>query len=221
MVGWPTTLDELIATQRSLSAMTPLPWRPPTGPLAIGGVWFTAPRGSSGDRPGEPAWAAAAVVGERTEDAVARGVTGAGYVAGSLAMREGPLLETAVAALDEPPDVLLVNATGRDHPLRAGLALHLGAVLDVPTIGVTNRPLLASGLEPGTERWAVSELRLEGVVVGAWLRTQAGSRSIVVHPAWQTSLETALTLVRRSIGSARTPEPLRRARRSARLGRAR
>jgi deoxyribonuclease V len=35
--------------------------------------------------------------------------------------------------------VLLVNATGRDHLWRAGLALPLGALLDLPTVGVTRR----------------------------------------------------------------------------------
>ncbi|MGH2978768.1 MAG: endonuclease V, partial [Solirubrobacterales bacterium] len=30
-----------------------------------------------------------------------------------------------------------MNATAGDHPRRAGLALHLGAVLGVATIGVT------------------------------------------------------------------------------------
>lgn len=63
-----------------------------------------------------------------------------------LALREGPLLEAAVRALDERPDVLLVNATGRDHPRRAGLAVQLGTLLELPTIGVSHRPLLATGL---------------------------------------------------------------------------
>ena len=53
-------------------------------------------------------------------------------------MREGPLLEAAVRALEVEPDLLLVNATDRDHPRRAGLALHLGALLDLPTVGVTH-----------------------------------------------------------------------------------
>src|SRR2546425_8294960 len=39
------------------------------------------------------------------------------------------------------PDVVLVAGAGKDHPRRAGLALHLGAVLDVPTVGVTDDPL--------------------------------------------------------------------------------
>jgi hypothetical protein len=56
---------------------------------------------------------------------------------------EGPLLEAAVRALPAQPDVLLVDATGRDHPRRGGLALHLGAALDLPTVGVTHRPPVA------------------------------------------------------------------------------
>jgi len=52
-----------------------------------------------------------------------------------LALREGLLLEQAMGALPIAPEVLVVNATGRDHPRRAGLALHLGAVLGLPTVG--------------------------------------------------------------------------------------
>jgi len=52
-----------------------------------------------------------------------------------LALREGLLLEQAMRALPIAPEVLVVNATGRDHPRRAGLALHLGAVLGLPTVG--------------------------------------------------------------------------------------
>jgi len=54
--------------------------------------------------------------------AVASGIAGAGYRAGLLALREGPLLEAAVRSLNQVPDILLVNATGRDHPRGAGLA---------------------------------------------------------------------------------------------------
>jgi deoxyribonuclease V len=148
-------------------------------------------------------------------------MTGAGYVGGSLALREGPLLESAVRALPRMPDVLLVNATGRDHPRAAGLALHLGAVLDLPTVGVTHRPLVASGPSPPPARWSRSELRWSGDVVAAWVRTRADARPVVVHPAWRTDLDTAIAVVRASVGRARTPEPLRRARRAARLARAR
>ncbi|MGQ0551245.1 MAG: endonuclease V [Armatimonadota bacterium] len=44
--------------------------------------------------------------------------------------------------------MLIVIATRRDHPRRAGLALHLGARLSIPTVGVTTRTLLARGKWP-------------------------------------------------------------------------
>jgi deoxyribonuclease V len=53
---------------------------------------------------------------------VVSGEAGAPYLPGLLALREGALLEAAVRALPRPPEVLLVDATGRDHPRRAGLA---------------------------------------------------------------------------------------------------
>jgi deoxyribonuclease V len=119
----------------------------------------------------------------------------------------------------EPPDVLLVDATGRDHPRRAGLALHLGAVLDLSTVGVTHRPLAAEGAWPPDERGARSPLRLGGRVVGYWLRTSAGTRPLAIHAAWRTDAVTAADLVL-STSRARTPEPLRAARRRAREERA-
>ena len=218
---WPTSEAALEARQAELASLAPPPWAPPTIPT-IGGVWFAAPTGSTGEAPGEPAWAAAvslregAVVGEF----VVRGRTGAGYHAGHMALREGPLLQLAVEALPSAPDMLLVNATGRDHPRRAGLALHLGAALDLPTIGVTDRPLLATGPEPSAERWASAELELDGAVVAARVRTRLGARAVVVHPGWRTDLPAAIDLVRRVDGPTRTPEPLRTARRAARLARA-
>ncbi len=118
--------------------------------------------------------------------------------------------------------MLLVNATGRDHPRRAGLALHLGAVLDLPTIGVTHRPLLAVGEWPEPIRAAHSPLQLDGREVGRWLRTRAGARPLAVHAAWRTDPETATAVVLAATsGKRRTPEPIRRARRLAREARAR
>jgi deoxyribonuclease V len=175
--------------------------------------------GARGDR----AWAAAAVVRGRatSADAVAAGEAGAPYAAGLLALREGPLLEAAVRALAVTPDVLLVDATGLDHPRRAGLALHLGAVLGMPTVGVTHRPLLAGGAWPGDERGATSPLELDGRCVGAWLRTRRGARPVAVHAAWRTEVEVAIDVVRAASRGHRTPEPLRRARHIARVARAR
>jgi deoxyribonuclease V len=149
-----------------------------------------------------------------------QGNVAAEYQSGLLALREGPLLEQAVLRLPERPEVLLVNASGRDHPRRAGLALHLGAKLSLPTVGVTRQPLLASGPWPAEERGSTSPLRIEGEVVGCWLRTRRGVPPLVVHPGWRTSLEVAVAVVIAVTGRWRTPEPLRQARRAAREARA-
>jgi deoxyribonuclease V len=131
------------------------------------------------------------------------------------------LLESAVRALPEAPEVLIVNATGRDHPRRAGLALHLGHTLGLPSIGVTHRLLGASGPWPPDERGGRSPVTLDGETVGAWLRTKPGTRPLAVHPGWRTDLDTAAELVLALTGQRRTPEPLRLARSVARAARAR
>lgn len=202
MPAWPRTREELIEEQLRLGALEPAPWRFEPG-ARIGGVFVC----SAGDL----AWAAA-------DDAVVSGRAAAPYEPGLLALRDGALLEAAVRELPYAPDVLLVDATGRDHPRRAGLAFHLGAVLDLPTVGVTHRPLRAEGEWPPDERGARSPLVLDGLV-GFWVRTRAGTRPLAVHAAWRTDPDTAAEVVL-SVSRARTPEPIRRARRRAREARA-
>jgi deoxyribonuclease V len=216
MPGWPRTREDLIEEQVLLATLVPEPWLfEPTA--RVGGVFVCFERGKTGPgEAGDPAWAAACV---NDETVVVPGHAGAPYEPGLLALREGALLEAAVRALPARPDVLLVDATGRDHPRRAGLALQLGAVLELPTVGVTHRPLVAEGEWPADERGARSPLLLGGEPVGYWLRTRADTRPLAVHAAWRTDSDTAAAVVL-SASRARTPEPLRRARRRAREARA-
>src|SRR5437870_1575463 len=128
--AWPTTVAGLIREQEELARATRQPWRP-TGDPAIGACFVCFARGKTGPgEVGDPGWAGAAVMrgGRFLASAVVTGKAGAAYEPGLLALREGPLLEAAVRDLPEQSDVLLVNATGLDHPRGAGLALHLGAV---------------------------------------------------------------------------------------------
>jgi deoxyribonuclease V len=219
---WPRSARELVDAQDALAVATPPRWRP-AGRLAVGACVVTFPRGRTGPGArGDPAWAAAAVLrGCRVlARAVVRGHAGAPYEPGLLALREGPMLGAAVGALGVRPDAVLVDATGRDHRHRAGLALHLGAVLGLPTVGVTHRPLLATGDWPADVRGAHSPLLLGSERVGAWLRTRPGARPVAVHAAWQTDPDVAIEVVLAATSGHRTPEPLRCARRLARLARA-
>jgi deoxyribonuclease V len=225
LAGWPTDAEALAGAQRTLAQATPAPWRPRGTPL-VAGVFVCFPRGRHGrGARGDPAWAAAALtVGDGgAETTVVRGAAGAPYEPGLLALREGSLLEAAVRALPERPDVVLVDATGRDHPRGAGLALHLGAVLGLPTVGVTHRPLHATGAWPAAQAGARSALLSDAREVGAWVRVRAHARPLAVHAAWRTDADTAAAVVLASAagGRARTPPPLRAARHAARLARAR
>jgi deoxyribonuclease V len=155
------------------------------------------------------------------DQSVITGRAPAPYQPGLLALREGPLLEEAVRSLADLPDVLLVDATGQDHPRRAGLAVHLGAKLDRPSVGVTDRPLLAQGDRPAPGRGATSPLSIDGSVVAYWVRTRSSARPVVAHAGWRTTAQTASDLVLAcSTEAARTPVPLLEARRTAREARA-
>jgi deoxyribonuclease V len=190
----------------------------------VAGCFVCFPRGPTGPgASGDPAWAGAAICERRRFVAAVtvNGEAAAPYEPGLLALREGRLLEAVVRALPERPEVVLVDATAGDHPRGAGLALHLGAVLDIPTVGVTHRPLLATGEWPAAAHGATSPLMLEGEVVGCWVRTRARARPLAVHPGWRMELPAAVDVVLASARRARTPEPLRRARRAARVARAR
>jgi deoxyribonuclease V len=232
------------------AALAANPWLSAARPV-IGGCFVAFARGEAGPgRPGDRAWAGAVawradtsaderdrrvdahLRGARTDqgprradDVVAQAVAAervpSAYVPGLLARREGHVLASAVSRLEPFPDVLLMDATGVDHPRRAGLAVHLGAVIGVATVGVTQRPLVASGPLPELQRGARTPLRVGDRCVGYWVCTKTATRPVVAHAGWRTSPETAAqTVLAASTEAARTPVPLQEARRVAREARA-
>ena len=98
---------------------------PSDRPVRIAAVFAVFPTGP--EQP-ERAWAGAVVMaaGRVLGTAEVRAHVEAPYAPGHLALQRGPLLEAAIRKLEPTPEILLVNATGRDHPRRAGLALHWG-----------------------------------------------------------------------------------------------
>lgn len=219
---FPTDIPALEELQEGIGRLSPEPWILPES-FRAGACFVCFRRGGTGaGAAGDEGWTAAVTMsGSRiVAHDVVSGRAGAPYVPGFLAAREGPLLAAAVVGLDPPPDVLLVNAAGRDHERGAGMAVQLGWALDLPTVGVTHRPRLATGDPPLPRRGSYSPLRVGGLLVGAWVCTRDRTRPVAVSAGWRTDPATAVDVVLAAGVRARTPEPLRRARTLARLARA-
>jgi deoxyribonuclease V len=122
MTTWPATAHELTRLQQALGEMTPERWQPPTTLTRIGACFVCFEPVQGAGAAGDRGFAGAAVTYRRRllAGATISGPTGGPYLPTLLALREGPLLEQAVRALAIAPEVLVVNATGRDHPRRAG-----------------------------------------------------------------------------------------------------
>ena len=224
MTAWPGTAEALEVEEARLLDSRPEPWPLPAALATVGACAVVYGRGgASRGAAGEPAFAAAALWrdGRPIASVAVGGPAPAPFEFGRLALREGPLLEAAVRRLPDRPEVLLVHGGGRDHPRGCGLAVVLGAVLDLPTAGVTGEPLRASGAAPAGPAGSLSPLLLGGRLVAVWVRTRRGARPVVAHAGWRVAAETAAALVLACARGRRLPEPLRLALEAARLERAR
>ncbi|MCU0631772.1 MAG: endonuclease V [Methanolinea sp.] len=139
------------------------------------------------------------------------------YIPGYFAFREIPALLHAFSLVAPLPDLLLVHGHGYAHPRRVGLATHLGAILQIPSLGVAGRGSLGmQASEPGTYRGATSPILLEGEVVGVLLRTREGNPPVYVSAGYRTTLVQAREYTLRCCRNSRFPEPIVRADRAAR-----
>ena len=175
----------------------------------------------------EPERAIGAVVVRRGEAVVERvhAVTSLSipYVPGLLAFREGEPILAALAELETDPDCLLFDGSGRIHFREAGLATHLGVLVDRPAVGVAKSLLCGEprspvdGLPEGSRVAIEADDRMEvdpGTVVGYAYQSRQypGSRRInplYVSPGHRVSAGTAVDLVERCGGGYKLPEPTR------------
>ena len=164
--------------------------------------------------------------GEVVERVHAVAETAIPYIPGLLSFREGGAVLAAFAALEREPDLALVDGSGRIHFREAGLATHVGVVLDLPTVGVaknllcgTPRESLDRELPAGTrvpvEADADVETAKAGTVIGHALQTrqfESGNRHVnpvFVSPGHRVSAGTAADLVEQCCDGYKLPEPTR------------
>jgi deoxyribonuclease V len=128
-----------------------------------------------------------------------------------LSYREIPLLLEAFAKLRRKPDVILVDGHGWSHPRHAGIATHLGLVLDIPTIGCAKSVLVGSYQALKPRRGSTSPLEHKGEKIGTALRTRDGVSPVFVSTGNRVSLPTAVRLVMKCCDGYRIPKPQREA----------
>lgn len=128
------------------------------------------------------------------------------YVPGLLFFREGAVALQSVMRLKARPTFLFVNRCGINHPRMAGLASHLGVLLEMSTIGVT-KSVLCGSFSPPNRVGDASPLLYRGRKVGHVFFSKKDCRPIVVAPGHLVSMRSTLDLVRHHLAGHRLPEP--------------
>jgi deoxyribonuclease V len=161
------------------------------------------------------------------------------YIPGLLAFREGESMLAALDALDAEPDLLVCDGSGRIHFREAGIATHVGVLLDVPSVGVAKSLLCgqpASSTDGRPEGWRTpihADDTVETVASQSGVRsrnaTDATAKSPVIGYAFQSrqypnsrrvnplyvspghrvSAETTVELVDALCAGYKLPEPTR------------
>ncbi|MGW0637130.1 endonuclease V [Nocardia salmonicida] len=204
---WPSTPEEAIALQDEL--------RPLVSAENVAPPQFSTAAGIDSAYAEDGTVATAAVIidiatMETVETAVAQGISKFPYVPGLLAFRELPATVAALEKLTTTPDLLVCDAQGSAHPRRFGLACHVGLLTGIPTIGVA-KSVWGEYRAPGPHRGDVSEVTIDGEVVGRALRTRDEVKPLFVSVGHLIDLDTACAQVLALTQGFRQPETTRRA----------
>ncbi len=104
------------------------------------------------------------------------------YIPGYLYLREAPSLLRILAQVESDYDLILVDAHGRLHPRKAGLATIVGVLMEKPTVGVAKSMLTGEIRGAGPVR----PVFLRGQVEGLCLKD---GRTFYASPGNMMSIE--------------------------------
>jgi deoxyribonuclease V len=137
------------------------------------------------------------------------------YIPGLLSFREAPLLLKAFEKLTLTPDIVMVDGQGIAHPRRCGIASHLGLILGIPTIGCAKSRLCGEHDVPGAKAGDFAELKDNGEVIGAVVRTRDNVKPLYISVGHMIDLPGAMKWVLACYRGYRLPEPTRLAHQAA------
>lgn len=134
------------------------------------------------------------------------------YIPGLLSFREAPVLLKAFEKVQADPDVFFVDGHGLSHPRLAGIASHIGVLIDRPVIGCAKSLLTGSYRVPGLVRGSKSYLYSKTKqVIGAVVRTRDHTKPVFVSIGHRLELDEAIRLTMACGKGYRIPEPTRQA----------
>lgn len=150
------------------------------------------------------------------------------YIPGLLSFREGTAILRAFEQLSVEPDLAIVDGSGRIHYREAGIATHIGVMLDLPAIGVAKNLLCGKLRDPpqghmreGERVPVLANQRVsapDGTVIGYALQSRQYDNPekrhvnpLYVSPGHRMSAETTADLVWQLCAGYKLPEPTRRA----------
>ena len=205
---WDVTPDEAVAIQQRLRAE--ISQAEPTKPITLDQIRTVAGIDVSYREIGRAAIAVFSFPDlELIEEVTATREVTFPYIPGLLSFREGPVVLAAFERLRTQPDLLIFDGQGYAHPRRLGLARHMGAYLNWPSIGCAKSRLTGRYDEPGPEPGAWSPLMSGREEIGRVVRTKARVKPVFVSVGYRITLPLAVEIVLRCTRGYRLPEPTR------------
>jgi len=133
------------------------------------------------------------------------------YISTYLSFREFPVIKRLIERAEErfSAGVVLIDGSGILHPRGVGLAAHTGALLNIPTIGVTKN-LLCGRLKYKDRGIEVLVDKMSERRMGYALVSGSAKKPIYISPGYGIGVDEALAVVKK-LCTHKIPEPVRRA----------
>jgi len=144
--------------------------------------------------------------GNEIEEHVVEGDAVFPYIPTYLAYREMPVIEPLMKLVEEGT-VLMYDGNGILHPEGFGIASQLGAVFEIPTVGIAKKLLCGDVSKKHVDS---AEVRVRGKLAGHSLSTGPSAKPVFVSAGHMVSPRQARDIASRFL-KHRIPEPTRRA----------
>jgi deoxyribonuclease V len=142
------------------------------------------------------------------------------YKPGFLGFRECKLLFNVISKLPTKPDIIMCDGHGKIHPRRFGEAVHLGFLLNIPTIGIAknhyigyyNKNEITKFRGNKVPVWAKnnenSKKKNSNEILGYAICLNDGSKAVFISVGYKTTIDFALNISLVTTEGHRQPEPL-------------